>query len=135
MSTMLPDLNAIGSAEPPNIVIPCRGTTRLDDVRGMTLHVVHGSVWITQSGSYADVSLDAGESFCVAHSGRTLVAACHDAPFAEIRLERPHAVAPTLGERLRRILIPVKDAGGSHRSFAFARRRLCADAGYSARSS
>jgi hypothetical protein len=81
---------------------------RLNNVRGMTLHVVRGSVWITQSDSCADVSLDAGESFCVARSGRTLVAACHDAPFTVVRLERPHTVAPTLGERLRRILFPVK---------------------------
>jgi hypothetical protein len=94
--------------EPPDIVIPCRGMARLNNVRGMTLHVVHGSVWITQSGSCADVSLEAGESFRVARSGRTLVAACHDAPFTVVKLERPHTVASTLGERLRRILFPVK---------------------------
>jgi len=105
---MLPDRNSIGSTEPRNIVIPCRGTVRLDNVSGMTLHVMQGSAWITQSDSCADVSLDAGESFCVAHSGRTLVAACHDAPFTVVKLERPHTVAPTLGERLRRILFPVK---------------------------
>ena len=104
---MLPDRDIIGSTEPPNIVIPCRGTARLNNVRGMTLHVVHGSVWMTQSDSCADVSLGAGESFCVTHSGRTLVAACHDAPFTVVRLERPVAGALTLGERLRRILFPV----------------------------
>lgn len=97
---------SIGSMEPPDIVIPCRGMARLNNVRGMTLHVVHGSVWITQSGSCADVSLEAGESFRVARSGRTLAAACHVAPFTVLRLERPHTVAPTLGERLRRILFP-----------------------------
>jgi len=105
---MLPDRDSTGSTAPPSIVIPCRGTVRLDNVRGMTLHVVQGSAWITQSDSCADVSLDAGESFCVAHSGRTLVAACHDAPFTVVKLERPHTVASTLGERLRRILFPVK---------------------------
>jgi len=67
-----------------NIVIPCRGTARLDDVRGVTLRVVRGSVWITQSDSREDVSLDAGESFCITRSGPTLVAACHDAPLSEI---------------------------------------------------
>jgi hypothetical protein len=35
---MLPDRNSIGSTEPQYIVIPCRGTVRLDNVRGMTLH-------------------------------------------------------------------------------------------------
>ena len=90
-----------------NIVIPCRGTARLDDVRGVTLRVVCGSVWITQSDSREDVSLDAGESFCITRSGPTLVAACHDAPLSEIALERPIAVALTLRERLRRILLPV----------------------------
>jgi hypothetical protein len=105
---MLPDRNSTGSTEPQDIVIPCRDTVRLNDVHGMTLHVVQGSAWITQSDSCADVSLDAGESFCVSHSGRTLIAACHDAPLTVVRLERPHAVALTLGERLRGILFPVK---------------------------
>src|SRR5207249_4019760 len=72
----LPDRASAGRTEPPNIVIPCRGMARLDNVRGITLHVVHGSVWITQSDSCADVSLGVGESFCVTRSGRTLVAAC-----------------------------------------------------------
>jgi hypothetical protein len=98
-ATMLPDQE--------NIVIPCRGSARLDDVLGVTLRVMRGSVWITQSDSREDVSLDAGESFCVTRSGPTLVAACHDAPFSEIALERPVAVALTLRERLRRILLPV----------------------------
>jgi hypothetical protein len=104
---MLPDQDTPGSTEPPNIVIPCGGMARLDNVRGMTLHVVHGSVWMTQSDSCADVSLGAGESFCVTHGGRTLVTACHDLPFTVVRLERPAAGALALGERLRRILFPV----------------------------
>lgn len=105
-AVMLPDRSSTGSAELSNIVIPCRGVVRLSNVRGMTLHVVHGSAWITQSESCADVSRKAGESFCVDRGGRTLVAACHDAPFTELRLERSHAVTPTLGERLRRTLFP-----------------------------
>jgi len=119
---MLPDRNAIASTEPLNIVIPCRGMARLDNVRGATLHVVHGSVWITQSDSCADVGLGAGESFCVAHGGRTLIAACHNAPFTVVRLERLHAVAPTLGERLRRVLFPVK---ATQADPAAASQQLC----------
>jgi hypothetical protein len=106
-ATMLPARDLVDGTEPPNIVIPCRGTTRLDNVRGMTLRVVRGSVWITQSDSRDDVSLDAGESFLVTRDGPTLIAACHDAPFSEMALERPVAVALTLRERLRRILLPV----------------------------
>ena len=45
---MLPDQDFIDGTEPPNIVIPCRGTARLNDVLGVTLRVVRGSVWITQ---------------------------------------------------------------------------------------
>jgi hypothetical protein len=30
MPTMLPDRTSIGSAETPNLVIPCRGMTRLN---------------------------------------------------------------------------------------------------------
>jgi hypothetical protein len=101
---MLADRDITDSTKPPTIVIPCRGMARLDNVRGVTLHVMHGSVWITQSDSREDVSLNTGESFRVTRSGQTLVAACHDVPFTVVMLERPTAVALTLGERLRRIL-------------------------------
>lgn len=101
---MLPDRDLTEGTEPPNMVIPCRGIARLDNVRGVTLHVMRGSVWITQSDGREDVSLNPGESFCVTRNGRTLVAACHDVPFTVVMLQQPAAVALTLGERLRRII-------------------------------
>ena len=104
---MLPDQDFMEGTEASNIVIPCRGMARLHNVRGTTLHVTHGSAWITQSDSGEDVSLDTGESFCVTCNRRTLVAACHDAPFTRVALERPAAIALTLGERLRWMLFRV----------------------------
>ena len=103
-SAMLADQDFVAGTEPRDIVIPCRGMARLNNVRGMTLRVMHGSAWITQSDSVVDVSLEAGESFCVTRSGRTLVAACHNAPFTVVVLEQPVAVPLTLGQRLRRLL-------------------------------
>jgi hypothetical protein len=82
----------------------------------MTLHVVQGSVWVTQSDSFEDVSLDAGESFRLTRSGRTLVAACHDAPLTLVTLERHVAVALTWGERLREILFPSPTRDSNPRS-------------------
>jgi hypothetical protein len=103
---MLADLDFVDSAQLPEIVIPRRGMAHLDDVRGMTLRVVQGSAWITQSDSRIDVSLAAGESFCLTRNGRTLIAACHHAPFTVLTLEPGVAVPPSWRERLRRLLSP-----------------------------
>jgi hypothetical protein len=103
---MLTDLDFVDSAQLPEIVIPRRGMAHLDNVRGMTLHVVHGSAWITQSDSRVDVSLSVGESFCLTRNGRTLIAACHHAPFTVLTLEPGVAVPLSWVERLHRLLLP-----------------------------
>ena len=98
---MLANPELVDSTEPPNIMVPPGGMVRLDNVRGMKLRVMRGSVWVTQDGSSEDVSLSAGESFCITRSGRTLVNACEYAPSTLVMLEPPVvAIEPKLSERL-----------------------------------
>ena len=65
-----------------------------------------------------DVSLNAGESFCITRSGRTLVNACEYAPLTLVMLEPPVAIEPELSERLRRLFARMK---ASRRGCATAR--------------
>lgn len=97
------NLNLIDCTELPAIVVPRGGMICLDDVRGMKLRVVHGSVWITQDGEIEDLSLSAGESCNITRSGRTLVNACEYAPLTSVMIEPSVAAESTMGERLRRL--------------------------------
>jgi hypothetical protein len=54
---------------------------------------------IDQSGGGKDISLEAGQSFCIERDGATLVTAVHRAPFALIRIEPPVAGQGPLRER------------------------------------
>jgi hypothetical protein len=64
-----------------------RGTlARIDDGRGMRLHIEHGSVWLTQDGSNKDVFLQPGDSFTIQRNGRTLLSTLKSR-FALIRVE------------------------------------------------
>lgn len=105
---MLANPDLIDCADPREITVPRGGMIRLDNVQGMSLRVMRGMVWVTQDGCCDDVSLNAGESFCVARSGRTLVVACQYAPLTLVMLEPPVATAPKLGERLRRLVVRMK---------------------------
>ena len=53
-----------------------RGLEPLEDARGVRVHVVHGSVWLTQAGCIDDVILRVGESYQICRNGLTLVSAC-----------------------------------------------------------
>ena len=106
---MLANLDLIDCTEPPNITVPRGGMVRLDNVGGMKLRVMHGSVWVTQDGSSEDVSLSAGESFCITRSGRTLVNACEYAPLTLVMLEPPvAAIEPKVSDRLRGLFARMK---------------------------
>lgn len=48
---------------------------RIDEVRGVTLRVLRGRVWVTQEGSVDDVFLDAGSGHTFRADGRVLVSA------------------------------------------------------------
>lgn len=81
-----------------------RGTmARLQDARGMRLHVETGTVWITHERSRDDVLVQAGETFCIEHDGTTIVSAL-GRRFALVSIEPPRPVppSPTFLERLDR---------------------------------
>ncbi|CAN7734431.1 DUF2917 domain-containing protein [Variovorax sp. LjRoot130] len=105
---MLANLDLIDCTEPPNIIVPRGGMICLNNVRGMKLRVMRASVWVTQDAASEDVNLNAGESFCITRSGRTLVNACQYAPLTLVMLEPPVAIEPKLSERLRRLFARMK---------------------------
>ena len=72
----------------------------IENGRGRQLQVEQGSVWVTQSGSIKDVSLNAGESFRIERDGLTLVTS-YGRALTLLKLGRPALVTPTLLERLR----------------------------------
>ena len=67
---------------------------RIQNGRGVMLSVQHGTVWITQTDSVADVFLNAGESFCLDRDGRTLVSRCGPEPLALVTLASSGPTAP-----------------------------------------
>ena len=58
-----------------------RDVVRLPDVRGATLRVTRGTLWITQEGDPQDVVLRAGDTWAVERNGLTVVEAQGDAIF------------------------------------------------------
>lgn len=55
-----------------------RQSLLLDDVKGATLHVIRGRVWITQEDDTRDVVLGPGEAFTVERDGLTILEAQGD---------------------------------------------------------
>jgi hypothetical protein len=88
--------------EQASAVIAARGMATFQDIRGVQLRVVRGSVWITQSGSVEDVCLGAGESFRITRDGLTIVCAGNASPSVMLMLEPPLS-APAIGERLHKM--------------------------------
>jgi hypothetical protein len=70
---------------------------RIENARGMRLHVEHGAVWLTQDGSNDDVYLRAGESFTVENDGKTLISTLKS-PLALVTME-PAPAQSTFGDR------------------------------------
>jgi hypothetical protein len=52
-----------------------RETVALRDVRGATLHILRGTVWITQQNDSQDIVLRTGDTWTVERNGLTLVEA------------------------------------------------------------
>ena len=55
--------------------LAAREVLTLDDVRGVTLRVTRGTVWITQERDLEDIVLRAGNNWVVECSGRTVIEA------------------------------------------------------------
>ena len=73
---------------------------RIQNGRGALLCVQYGAVWITQSGSTADVCLEAGESLRIDSDGLTLVSPVGPAPLALVTLAPLIRIAPSLAKRM-----------------------------------
>jgi len=78
---------------------------RIHDGRGALLRVQYGGVWVTQSGSTADVLLDAGASLRIDRDGLTLLSTYGGAPLALVTLAPPFPVTPSLAERFFGLLV------------------------------
>lgn len=63
------------------VTLPRRRAITLPDIRGATLRVTRGSVWLTEEGGRDDVVLRAGDNWLVESDGRTVVEAQNDAVF------------------------------------------------------
>lgn len=64
--------------------LAARETLSLPDVRGTTLRVTRGTLWITQQDDTQDIVLRAGDNWVVERNGLTLVEAQNDATFCAI---------------------------------------------------
>lgn len=60
------------------VELDTRETLSLPDVRGATLRVTRGTVWITQQDDTQDIVLRAGDTWTVEHDGLTLLEAQSD---------------------------------------------------------
>ena len=81
-----------------------RELVELRDVRGATLRVTRGTLWVTQDRDVRDVVLRAGDVWTVERDGLTLAEAQGEATFcllggSALRLSAPR-VTSTLGERV-----------------------------------
>ena len=76
----------------------------LRDVRGATLRVTRGTLWVTQDRDVRDVVLRSGDVWTVERDGLTLAEAQGDATFCvlggEARPVRRRGALPTYQERL-----------------------------------
>ena len=64
------------------IRLASREAITLPDIRGATLRVKSGTLWLTQEHDRGDVVLRAGDNFVVESDGKTVVEAQDDATFA-----------------------------------------------------
>ena len=91
-----------------------RETLSLPDVRGATLRVARGTVWITQQDDTQDIVLRTGDTWTVEHDGLTLLEAQSDVSLCVI------------GSRIEE-LITIRERGAArHSPAAWARNALAA---------
>ena len=64
--------------------LAAREMLQLPDVRGTTLRVTRGIVWITQENDTQDIVLRAGDNWVVERNGLTIVEAQNDATFCAV---------------------------------------------------
>lgn len=88
------------------IDLAARESLSLTNVRGTTLRVTRGSVWITQENDTQDIVLRAGDNWVVEKNGLTILEAQEDTTFC------------ALGRRLEAWVVPQSPAGHAPPSLA-----------------
>ena len=88
-------------AEVSSIGLYRGATARLQNARGMQLHVETGRVWLTHDHRADDVILEAGETYAIEHDGMTVVSSL-GRRFALVTVESasPAKPKPSFAERL-----------------------------------
>jgi len=77
-----------------------RESMSLPDVRGTTLRITRGTLWITQENDTQDIVLRAGDEWVVERDGLTILEAQADATFSVQGRPLETFVLPRLVERL-----------------------------------
>lgn len=76
------------------IDLGARESVPLTDLRGTTLRVTRGTLWITQQNDTQDIVLRAGDNWTIERNGLTLVEAQQDATFCVLGRYLDAAVLP-----------------------------------------
>ena len=77
------------------IELPQRETLTLPDMRGTTLRITRGTVWITQEGDLNDIVLRAGDTWVVERNGLTILEAQDNATFCVLGRHLEVRVSPS----------------------------------------
>lgn len=91
-----------GITDTSGIVLHHGALARLNEARGVWLHVETGSVWVTHDRCADDVLLQAGETYAIEHDGATVISPLGRRS-AIVNLEQSSEVEPMLAERVRKI--------------------------------
>jgi DUF2917 family protein len=81
------------------VSLAAREVITLPDVRGATLRVTRGTVWLTQEGDRNDVVLRAGDNWAVERDGDTVVEAQDDVTFCVMGREASALHLPATAQR------------------------------------
>ena len=76
------------------IDLAARETVSLPDMRGTTLRITRGSVWITQENDTKDIVLRAGDNWVVEKNGLTILEAQEDTTFCALGRKLDAWVSP-----------------------------------------
>ena len=81
------------------VSLDSREAVTLPGIRGATLRVTHGTLWLTQEGNPNDVVLRTGDNFVVESEGVTVVEALGDALFCVVGRQAEALRAPARATR------------------------------------
>ena len=110
------------------IDLAARESVSLPDMRGTTLRITRGSVWITQENDTKDIVLHAGDNWVVEKNGLTILEAQEDTTFCALgrQLDTGSSPRPAAHRVPSRFATRVRDAFASFfRPRRAIRSRMC----------